>query len=87
MAITILFTPVGSLGPERTLSGTRRTCSWDRLSLSCLNIQRIESNGNGIREGHIRPLHLNRMGLMMGPAVEGDVEGLDHESTDAFECI
>lgn len=87
MAITILFIPAESSEPERTFSGTRRTCSWDRLSLSCFNIQRIESIGNWIREGHIRPLHLNGMGLPMGPAVEGDVEELDNEAMDEFEYI
>lgn len=87
MAITILSIPAESSEPERTFSGTRRTCSWDRLRLSCLNIQKIESIGNWIREGHIRPLHLNGMGLPMGPAVEGDVDELDNEAMDETEYI
>jgi len=87
MAITILSIPAESSEPERTFSGARRTCSWDRLSLSCLNIQRIESIGSWIREGHIRPSNLNGMGLPMGPAMEGDVEGLDDEVVDEIEWI
>lgn len=38
MAVTILSIPAESSEPERAFSGSRRTCSWDRLSLSCLNI-------------------------------------------------
>lgn len=87
MAITILSIPAESSEPERTFSGTRRTCSWDRLSLSCHNVQRIESIGSWIREGHIRPLHLNGMGLPMEPAMEADVEGLDDEVVDEIEWI
>jgi len=85
MAITILSIPAESSELERAFSGSRRTCSWDRLRLSCLNIQRIESIGNWIREGHIRPSHLNGMGLPMGPAVEVNMEGLDDEAVDEIE--
>lgn len=87
MAITILSIPVESSEPKRTFLGTRRTYSWDRLSLSCHNVQRIESIGSWIREGHIRPLHLNRMGLPIEPAMEADMEGLDNEVVDEIEWI
>lgn len=46
MAMAILSLPAESSEPERAFSGSRRTCSWDRLSLSCYNIQRIECIGS-----------------------------------------
>jgi hypothetical protein len=88
MAIAILSIPSESSEPERVFSGSRRTCSWDRLSLSCLNIQRIECIGSWIREGHIRLSHLNGMGLPMeAMAVDSDDEGLDDEVLDDLEWI
>ena len=71
MAISILSIPAESSEPERTFSGARRTCSWDRLSLSCMNIERIECISSWLREGHIRPLHLNGMGLPKGASGRG----------------
>ena len=50
MAIAILSIPAESAEAERTFSGSRRTCSWDRSSLTCKNIEVIESVGSWIRE-------------------------------------
>jgi hypothetical protein len=46
MAISILSIPAESSEPERTFSGARRTCSWDRSRLTCLNIEKIECIGS-----------------------------------------
>jgi hypothetical protein len=85
MAITILSIPAESSEPERTFSGTRRTCSWDRGKLTCANIERIECTGSWIREGHIRPLSHNGMGLPMEP--EDNVGEIDDEDLDDIEWI
>jgi hypothetical protein len=87
MAMTILSIPAESSEPERTFSGSRRTCSWDRLSLSCLNIQRIECIGSWIREGHIRLSNLNGMGLPMEATVMDEDDELDDEILDEIEWI
>jgi hypothetical protein len=55
MAIAILSIPAESTEPGRTFSGARRTCSWDRLSLTCSKIEIVECIGSWLREGHIRP--------------------------------
>lgn len=87
MAMTILSIPAESSEPERVFSGSRRTCSWDRLSLSCLNIERIESIGSWIKEGHIRPYHLNGMGLPMGAMAEDDDDELEDEVLDEIQWL
>lgn len=87
MAIAILSIPAESSEPERTFSGARRTCSWDRLRLSCTTVEMIECIGNWLREGHIRPLHLDGMGLPMEPEAEDDLEGIDDESIDVIEWV
>ncbi|CEJ82400.1 hypothetical protein VHEMI02466 [[Torrubiella] hemipterigena] len=87
MAITILSIPAESSEPERAFSGSRRTCSWDRLSLSCLNIQRIECIGSWIREGHIRLSKLNGMGLPMEDAAEDEDDELQGEILDEIGWI
>lgn len=87
MAVTILSIPAESSEPERAFSGSRRTCSWDRLSLSCLNIQRIECIGSWIREGHIRLSKLNGMGLPMEEAVGDEDDELHGEILDEIEWI
>jgi len=56
MAIAILSIPAESAEAERTISGSRRTCRWDRLSLTCKNIEIIECMGSWIREKLIRLL-------------------------------
>lgn len=87
MAMTILSIPAESSEPERAFSGSRRTCSWDRLRLSCQNIQRIECIGSWIREGHIRLSNLNGMGLAMEATVTDEDDELDDEGLDEIEWI
>lgn len=72
MAIAILSIPAESTEPERTFSGARRTCSWDRLRLSCANIEMIECIASWLHEGHIKPLHLNGLGLPVGEGEDQD---------------
>ena len=85
--MTILSIPAESSEPERAFSGSRRTCSWDRLRLSCLNIQRIECIGSWIREGYIRLSNLNGMGLAMEAMVADEDEELDDEVLDDIEWV
>jgi hypothetical protein len=87
MAMAILSIPAESAEPERAFSGSRRTCSWDRLRLSCLNIQRIECIGSWIREGHIRLSNLNGMGLAMEAMVADEDEELDDEVLEDIEWV
>lgn len=87
MATAILSIPAESSEPERVFSGSRRTCSWDRLSLSCLNIQRIECIGSWIREGHIRLSNLNGMGLPMEATAMDEDEELDDEIVNEVQWI
>ena len=61
MAIGVLSVPAESAEAERTFSGARRTCSWDRLRLTCKNIERIELIGNWLRGGLIQR-HTDRIG-------------------------
>jgi hypothetical protein len=85
MAISILSIPAESSEPERTFSGARRTCSWDRSRLTCINIEKIECIGSWLREGHIKPFHLNGMGLPMEPQLEDDTEEIDDDVADFLE--
>jgi len=62
MAITILSVPAESSEAERTFSGARRTCSWDRLKLKCATIEMIECIGNWLREGLIWARNANGSG-------------------------
>lgn len=71
MAIAILSIPAESSEPERTFSGARRTCSWDRLRLSCSKIEMVECIASWLREGHIVPVHLNGLGLPIAGGREG----------------
>jgi hypothetical protein len=87
MAMTVLSIPAESSEPERTFSGSRRTCSWDRLSLSCHNIQRIECIGSWIREGHVRLSKHNGMGLPMEAVVMEEDDEIDDEILDEIEWI
>ena len=87
MAISVLSIPAESSEPEQAFSGACRTCSWDRLSLSCMNIERIEYMSSWPREGHIRPLHLNGMGLPMEPVAEDEIEPIDDEDGDIIEWV
>lgn len=87
MAISILSIPAESSEPERTFSGARRTCSWDRSRLTCNNIEKIECIGSWLREGHIKPLSSNEMGLPMEPQPEDDTDAMDDDVADLLEWI
>lgn len=63
MAIDIFSIPSESAEPERAFSGARRTASWDRLKMSCQNLERVECIGNWLREGLIEPSSEGGMGL------------------------
>lgn len=80
MAMTVLSIPAESSEPERAFSGSRRTCSWDRLSLSCHNIQRIECIGSWIREGHVWLSKPNGLGLSMEAVLMEEDDELEDES-------
>jgi hypothetical protein len=85
MAICILSIPAESSEPERTFSGARRTCSWDRLRITCKTIEMIECTGNWLRQGLIQPLHENGMGLIGIPRPEGDSQDVDDDSGHYFD--
>src|SRR5258708_7221471 len=55
MAFDILSIPSESAEPERVFSGARRTASWDRLRITCQNLEKVECVGNWMREGLIVP--------------------------------
>ena len=76
MAIAILSISPESAEAERAFSGARRTCSWDRLRLRPQKIEIIESLGSWIREGLIKPTHLNGLGLSIEP------EGVDEDEAE-----
>ena len=84
MAISVLSIPAESSEPERTFSGSRRTCSWDRLRITCKTIEMIECTGNWLRQGLIQPLHENGMGLIGIPRPEGDMQD-DDDSGHYFD--
>lgn len=65
MAIAILSISPESSEPERTFSGARRTCSWDRLRIKCTTIEKVECIGSWLREGHIIPTSRGGFGLPM----------------------
>jgi hypothetical protein len=85
MAIDILSIPAESVEPERTFSGARRTASWDRLRLSCANIERVECIGNWLREGLIVPSYRSGMGLVCIPGEDLDAMNADTEVLDDFD--
>jgi hypothetical protein len=85
MAISVLSIPAESSEPERTFSGARRICSWDRLRITCKTIEMIECTGNWLRQGLIRPLHENGMGLIGIPRPEGDTVDVEDDSGHYFD--
>ena len=64
MAITLLSVPAESAEAERVFSGARRTCSWDRLRLTCDKIKKIECVGNWLRQGVIKPSAAGGIGIV-----------------------
>jgi hypothetical protein len=88
MAITVLLSiSPESSEPERTFSGARRTCSWDRLRISCASIQMVECVGSWLREGHIVPLSGGGLGLPMIPSLDEDLEDQDEDLMDLIEAV
>jgi hypothetical protein len=74
MAIDILSIPSESAEPERAFSGARRTASWDRLRMSCQNLEKVECIGSWLREGLIVPSSEGGLGLVCSPeSVEADM--------------
>lgn len=80
MAIDILSVPAESAEPERSFSGARRTCSWDRLRITCENIERVECMGSWLREGLITPAYAGLLQRNIGGTERTD--GLDIEDKD-----
>jgi hypothetical protein len=87
MAITILSIPTESAKAERVFSGARRTCSWDRLRLTCKSIELIECIGNWLKAGLIRPISADGMGLPCNPQENEVIPGLPEEMVDEIEQI
>jgi hypothetical protein len=85
MAMAILSIPAESSEPERTFSGARRTCSWDRLRLRCTTIEMIECIGNWIRQRHIKPVWDNGMGLPIEPELQETLLSVVDEGTGGID--
>ncbi|KAG7403452.1 Zinc finger BED domain-containing protein DAYSLEEPER [Fusarium oxysporum f. sp. rapae] len=77
MAIDILSIPSESAEPERAFSGARRTASWDRLRITCKNLEKVECIGNWLREGLIVPSGEGGLGLVCNPLVGDDGAPMD----------
>lgn len=86
MAIDIFSIPAESAEPERAFSGARRTASWDRLSMTCQNLEKVECIGSWLRERLIVPSNEGGLGLVcspevvdvdipIDPALEDDIDG------------
>ncbi|KAM6514041.1 hypothetical protein FALCPG4_18889 [Fusarium falciforme] len=73
MAIDILSIPPGSADPESAFSGGRRTLSWDRERMSCVNLEKVECIGNWLREGLIIPSSRGGRGLVVDGEVNGSI--------------
>ncbi|TXB98910.1 hypothetical protein FocTR4_00012313 [Fusarium oxysporum f. sp. cubense] len=78
MAIDILSVPPGSADPESVFSGGRRTLSWDRERMLCVNLEKVECIGNWLREGLIIPSSRGGRGLV----VDGEINGSVHVDSD-----
>ncbi|KAG7402662.1 putative AC transposase [Fusarium oxysporum f. sp. rapae] len=78
MAIDILSVLPGSADPESAFSGGRRTLSWDRERMSCVNLEKVECIGNWLREGLIIPSSRGGRGLV----VDGEINGSVHVDSD-----
>ncbi|KAF6513165.1 hypothetical protein HZS61_007895 [Fusarium oxysporum f. sp. conglutinans] len=74
MAIDILSIPPESSDVESNFSSARRTLSWDRESMTCENLAKVECVGNWMREGIIVPKSHGGRGVISSVAVEFSVE-------------
>ncbi len=82
MAIDILSIPPESSDVESHFSSARRTLSWDRESMTCENLAKVECVGNWIREGIIVPRSHGGRGVLSSGAVEF---GMDTEAEDLLD--
>ncbi|KAF1736197.1 hypothetical protein CRV24_005135 [Beauveria bassiana] len=74
MAIDLLSIPPESSDVESHFSSARRTLSWDRESMTCENLAKMECVGNWIREGIIIPKSHGGRGVISSVAVEFDID-------------
>ncbi|OWT42391.1 hypothetical protein VFPPC_18318 [Pochonia chlamydosporia 170] len=74
MAIDILSIPPESTDPESAFSGGRRTLSWDRESMLCENVEKVECIGNWIRSGLITLSIEGGNGIIVDTAIDVDVD-------------
>ena len=86
MAIDILSIPSESAEPERAFSGARRTASWDRLRISCRNLEKVECIGNWLKEALIVPSADGGLGLVGETAGDDDI-AIDSALLEDWEAI
>lgn len=87
MAIDLLSIPSESAEPERAFSGARRTASWDRLRMTCQNLEKVECIGNWLREGLIVPSSDGGLGLARDPSPQEEDTVVDPALLDDSEAI
>lgn len=74
MVIDVLSIPPESTDPESAFSGGRRTLTWDRESMLCENVEKVECIGNWIRLGLITPSSKGGNGIVVDTAIDIDVD-------------
>lgn len=74
MAINILLIPPELSDVKSYFSSARRTLSWDRESMTCENLAKVECVGNWMREGIIVSKSHGGRGVISSVAVEFSVE-------------
>jgi hypothetical protein len=74
MAIGILSIPPESSDVESYFSSARCTLSWDRESMTCESLAKVECMGNWMREGIIVPRSHGDRGIISSVVVEFSVE-------------
>ena len=82
MAIAILSIPAESAEAERVFSGARRTCRYDRLRLSCTNIEKIECIGSWLYQGLITPSSRSGLGFQLEPDNDEAIQDFTDEVID-----
>jgi hypothetical protein len=55
------------------------------LGRGMISDKKIECIASWLREGHIKPFHLNRMGLPIEPQLEDNTEEIDNDVADFLE--
>ena len=63
-------------------SGARRTYRYDRLRLSCANIEKIECIGSWLHQGLITPLSRSGGGFQLEPGENEAIQGWTDEVID-----